>query len=172
MRDGSEMDAIFERASVRRFTEEDVGDQAVERLLRAAMAAPSAGDQRPWEFYVVRDAGLRGRLAEASPFSRPAAAAPVVLVPCMRAEGVRFPECVEQDMSAATENLLLEAVEQGLGAVWMAVAPFADRQLRVARVLDLPEGLRAFALVAVGHPAGEVRPRGAERYDAARVHER
>lgn len=166
------MDALFKRASVRRFTNDKVDDQAIERLMRAAMAAPSAGNQQPWEFYVVRDANLKEQLAAASPFAKPAAAAPVVVVPCMRTEGVRFPECVMQDMSAATENLLLEVVEQGLGAVWMAVAPFEDRQRNVARALDLPENLKAFALVALGHPAAAVQAKGPERYDANRVHMR
>lgn len=166
------MDAIFKRASVRRFTDENVSAGAVERLLRAAMAAPSAGNQQPWEFYVVRDAALKKQLAAASPYAKPAAGAPVVVVPCMRTEGVRFPECAVQDMSAATENLLLEAAEQELGAVWMAVAPFADRQRNVARALELPENLQAFAIVALGHSAAAVQPKGAQRYDAARVHER
>ena len=49
------VDAIFKRASVRRFTEDFVTDDEVRALLRAAMAAPSAGNQQPWEFYVVEN---------------------------------------------------------------------------------------------------------------------
>lgn len=73
-------------------------------------------------------------------------------------------------MSAVTENLLIEAVGQGLGAVWMAVAPFVDRQQNVAYILGLPSSLEAFSLVAVGHPADAVHPKGAGRYDETRIH--
>ena len=163
-------DIIFKRASVRKFTEAPVEDAKIEALLRAGMAAPSAGNQQPWEFYVVRNADVRAKLGEASRFAGPAAAAPVVIVACARTEGVRFEECVPQDMSAAIENILLEAVEQGLGAVWLGIAPLEDRMSAVAAAIDAPDTLSPFALIAVGYAADEAVARGPERYDAERVH--
>lgn len=53
------MDAILERASVRQFSEEPVSEDQIRVLLRAGMAAPSAGNQQPWEFYVVFDEATR-----------------------------------------------------------------------------------------------------------------
>lgn len=163
-------EAIYKRASVRRFTDDPVTDDEVRALLRAAMAAPSAGNQQPWEFYVVRDEAMRVRLSETTPYAKPAAAAPCVIVACAHMPELRFPLCVPQDISAAVENLLLEAVEQGLGAVWLGVAPEPDRVAAVAEVLDLPEGIEPFALVACGRPAEEPTPRGRDRYDESRIH--
>jgi nitroreductase len=83
---------------------------------------------------------------------------------------MRAPGCVPQDLSAAIENLLLEAVHLDLGGVWMAVAPDADRIANVAQIIGNPEGVEPFALVALGHPAKEPTPKGATRYDESRVH--
>ena len=49
------MNEIFTRTSVRNFTEKMPSDDQIELVLKAAMQAPSAGNQRSWEFYVVRD---------------------------------------------------------------------------------------------------------------------
>ena len=161
------MNMIFHRTSIRQYTEEVVSEEQVELLMRAAMAAPSACNQQPWEFYVVSEGTLREKLAGATPFTKPAGRAPLVIVPCYR-EKVAVLPMVTQDMAAATENLLLEADALGLGAVWMGLAPMTQRMQLVREILSIPEGLQPFCLIAVGHPAEERQRQ--ERYDASRVH--
>ena len=162
-------DAIYARASVRAFADEPVSDEQVERLLRAAMAAPSAGNQQPWSWHLTRDPDLRAALAAASPYAAPAARAPLVIVPCMVPGRARHADYCPQDLSAAVENLLLAAVGEGLGAVWMGIAPEPERMAAVSAALGLLEGEEPFALVAVGVPARDPRPTGAGRYDPALV---
>lgn len=164
------VDAIFKRASVRSFTDEPVTDDEVRALLRAAMAAPSGGNQQPWEFYVVRDRETLDRLAGVTPYAKPAASATCAIVPCMRTEGLRFPSLAVQDVSAAVENLLLEAVDQGLGAVWMGIAPAPEDMAAVAGIVGAPAGLEPFAIIACGRPEQEPVAKGADRYDESRVH--
>lgn len=77
------------------------------------------------------------------------------------------PEYFEIDMSAAVENLLLQADALGLGAVWMGIAPDQGRMDAVRKVLDIPENLHAFALVPCGYPAEERAQE--DRYDVNRV---
>lgn len=84
-----------------------------------------------------------------------------------RTQGLRFPEYWQQDLGACTQNLLLEAEHQGLGAVWMGIAPLEERMRAVAEILGLGEGLQAFALVAVGYPAEKAAPH--DRFDPSRV---
>lgn len=163
------IEQIAKRASVRRFKDEPVSDEAITELMRAAMAAPSGGNQQPWEFYVVRDADLRQKLAQASPYAKCAATAPVVIVPCTR-EDIPLEECAPMDMSAAIENMLLECVSLGLGAVWMAVAGYPDRIHAVRKALGIPANLTPFAMVPCGVPEGDVSAHGPERYDETRVH--
>ncbi|MBO7726123.1 MAG: nitroreductase family protein, partial [Thermoguttaceae bacterium] len=55
------MNEIFKRVSIRKFEDRPIEPEKIEAILRAAMAAPSAGNQQPWEFYVVRN---REKIAE------------------------------------------------------------------------------------------------------------
>lgn len=161
------MDAIFHRVSIRRYADRPVEQAKVEQMLRAAMAAPSAGNQQPWEYYVVTDPQKKAELAACSPYARCAENAPLVFVACCRKD-VRMPEYAQIDTSASVENLLLEADAQGLGAVWLGIAPLAERMRQVEAALAMPATLEAFALIACGYPA-EQRPQQ-DRYDPARVH--
>lgn len=161
------MDEIFERVSVRRFTPEPVGAEDEERLLRAAMAAPSARNQQPWEFYVVTSPSVLHELSACSPYAGCLSGAPLGIAVCSRRD-CAVPEYAEIDCSAATENLLLEAVSLGLGAVWLGIAPRRERMGAVREALGIPDDLEPFALVACGHPA-EGRPQE-DRFDERRVH--
>lgn len=163
----TKMNSIFHRVSIRKYEEKPVEQEKITQMLKAAMAAPSACNQQPWEFYVVTDKNVIERLSEASPYAKCAKDAPLVFVPCYRTEGIA-PDYFEIDLSAAVENLLLEADYLGLGAVWMGIAPDEGRMNAVKEVLDIPEHLRAFALVPCGYPA-EARAQQ-DRYEESRVH--
>ena len=161
------MDSIFHRTSIRKFTDQEVEPEKVEMLMRAAMAAPSAGNQQPWSFYLVKDRETAGKLSQCSPYAGCAKGAALVIAACYGGT-LKFPEYAEIDMSACTENLLLEADALGLGAVWLGIAPLQERMDAVKQVLDLPEGTRCFALIACGYPAEEKTQQ--DRYDESRVH--
>ncbi len=161
------MDAIFERTSIRRFTDREVEEDKIEKILRAGMAAPSGGNQQPWEFVVVRDEETIKRLSQSSPYAGCAANAKVVIVPCYRSQGLMYPELVDMDMSACVENMLLEITELGLGGVWLSIAPYKDRMSKAEEVLGTGSELRCFALIPVGYPAGNAAQR--DRYEADRV---
>lgn len=161
------MNGIFHRTSIRKYRDGKVENEKVERLLRAAMAAPSACNQQPWEYYVVTDRQKLAALAASSPYAGCAKNAPLAFVACYRA-ACTAPEYAQIDLSASVENLLLEADAQGLGTVWLGIAPIAERMERVAEILELPEGLKAFAIIPCGYPAEEKEQEN--RYDVSRVH--
>lgn len=146
------MDEIFIRRSVREFTDEPVSEEDVTRLLEAAMSAPSAQNQQAWEFVVVDDPESIRRLSIASPYAKPAGRAPVCIVPMGVKGDMKVPAMWEQDMGAAVENLLLEAVTLGLGTCWIGIAPVDDRMETVRKVVGAPEDRMPFCLIAVGHP--------------------
>ncbi len=157
-------EAMEKRRSVRSFDAgREVAMELVEELLRCACQAPSAGNVQPWRFVVVRDAGLRVRLAEAALGQSFLAEAPVVIVVCAdlaahaASYGRRGVELYAvQDTAAAIENLLLCATALGLGACWVG----AFREDEVTRALRLARDIRPLALVPVGYPAREeVQPR-------------
>ncbi len=161
------MNSIFHRVSIRKYQETAVEKEKIEKVLRAAMAAPSACNQQPWEYYVVTNKEKMEQLSQSSPYSGCAKGAPVVFVACYQTECARS-EYAQIDMSASVENLLLEADNQGLGAVWIGIAPIEERMKKVAEIMDMPERLTAFALIACGYPAEE-RPQQ-DRYEESRVH--
>ena len=111
---GITMNEIYTRVSIRKFEDRPVEPEKITQLLKAAMQAPSAGNQQPWEFYVVTDKEKIKALSESNPYAGCAAGAPVGIVPCYKTEGARFPMYCEIDLSIATENLWLEAASLGL----------------------------------------------------------
>ena len=148
---------LFERRfSCRRFTDTPLDRDAITPLLEAARWAPSGGNLQPWRFVVVRDRVRRQELARVAYGQSSLAQAPAVIAVCAvpedsaRIYGDRGRElyCL-QDSAAAAENLLLAAVEAGLGGCWVG----AFDEAGVIRVLGLEAGWRPVALVALGHPA-------------------
>ena len=165
------MNEIFTRRSVRKFLPQPVEEEKIEKMLRAGMAAPSAGNQQPWEFYVVRDKKILQDLSHCSLYAGCAAKAPAAIVVCSRDDNMRFHAFANLDLSACVENILLEAVCLGLGAVWLGVAPYASRELNVRRAIGIPKGLTAFAVIPVGYAADTVEERAKEdRFDPERIH--
>ncbi len=161
---------VMRRSSVRAFSGEAVGEAEWDALLRAAMAAPSAVNCQPWEFIVVTDREKLKALAEALPYAKMAASAAGALVACAvpaRAFG-GSKELAIIDTSLACENFLLAAEASGLGAVWTALFPEAAREKAVHRLLGIPEGVIALALIPLGHPAGKQTPK--DKYRKEFIH--
>lgn len=161
------IECIKERRSIRRLTGE-VNDATIGRLLEAATLAPSAGNRQPWFFYVVKNREVKEQLVQAAYGQGFLLEAPVVIVVCADPEesAARYGDrgrdlyCL-QDTAAAIENLLLAATAYGLGATW--VGAFSEE--RVVMALDMPEGYRPVALIPVGIPAEEPKPRPRKNLD-------
>lgn len=111
------MDSILNRKSIKKYKDIEVSDKIVEDLLRAAMVAPSAGNEQPWEFIVLRDKRIMKKITEFHPYSRMLLNADVAIVVCGDEAKEKFKGYWVQDCSAATENILLAAEDKGLGAV-------------------------------------------------------
>ncbi len=156
---------LLSRRSIRAFTSEPVSDAQVQALLEAAMAAPSANNRKPWQFVAVRQAELRQKLAQTHRYSGMAAQSPLVIVVLAEEEtSIHF----VPDTSAATQNILLQAVAMGLGAVWVGIYPYTEREAYVREALDIPDSLRVLCLIPIGHPAEKRSPR--TQFDPAKVH--
>ncbi|MEA3326501.1 MAG: nitroreductase family protein [Chloroflexota bacterium] len=163
------LDAIFTRRSVRDFTHDPVSLEDVEQLLRAGMQAPSAGNEQPWHFIVIDDPDILHAVPEFHPYSMMLLDAPLAIQVCSSDRKLEKKRASWiQDCSAATQNILLAAHALGLGAVWLGIFPNAERVSGMQKLLDIPEDIRPFALVAVGHPA--VKPEPVDRFDQARIH--
>lgn len=163
------MEEIFIRRSIRKFTNQPVEPEKVDKLLRAAMQAPSAANQQAWEFIVLQDKEHLAKIAETSPYAKPAAGSAVTFVLLADENKMKVPTGWEQDMGAASENLLLEAVHLGLGGVWLGVATADSVAENVRHLFELPKNIRPFALISIGYP-DEQKNQFVDRYQADRVH--
>ena len=162
---------IVTRTSVRRYTDQPVSADDTDALLHAAMCAPTGVNRQPWELIAVDDASLRERLAAALPYAKMAAHAPLVIVVCGNED--RFLDGDDstlwvQDVSAASENILLAAHSLGLGGVWTCLYPHDDRMKAVAEILNIPAGVVPFSLIPIGHPLTAQPPM--DKWKPERVH--
>ena len=161
-------DALLTRRSIRKYTEEPVSDEVIKTLLEAAMAAPSAGNQQPWHFIVIRDRAILDDIPKLHPYAQMVKEAPVAIVVCGDQRSVKYKDYWPQDCAAAAQNLLLAAHANNLGAVWCGVYPNEERVGPLRELLGIPPGVSPFSLIGMGHPDEEKPP--AERFDASRMH--
>lgn len=165
------LENIMTRVSVRQFTGEKISDEQIDILLRAAMAAPSAINKQPWAFIVVTDEALMAKLGEALPYSRCSNKPACAFIPCgdlsKAIEGEMAAFWIN-DVSAATENLLLAAHAMGLGAVWTGLHPDMNRAAMVQQMLGLPEHIIPLCVVPVGVPAEQ--PEVKDKYKPENIH--
>jgi nitroreductase len=163
-------DYILGRRSVRVYSPGEVDESAVTKLLEAAMAAPSAMTKDPWRFIVVRDRQALAALAALHPGAAMLSAAAMAIVVCGDLDAA-FEHNISyllQDCSAATENLLLAAHAQGLGACWVGIHPGEVLLKRVRELLALPAAVVPVAVVSLGQPGEQPPPR--TRFNAQYIH--
>jgi nitroreductase len=162
------IDAIMTRRSIRKYTDRAVPDELVFQLLKAAMAAPSAGNEQAWQFIVIRDRALLDAIPKFHPYAAMLKYASVAVLVCGDLTLEKYKGYWVQDCSAATQNLLLAATAKGLGAVWTGVYPLEDRVAGMRKLLGLPEHIVPLSLVPIGFPAEQ--PARADRFNAGRVY--
>jgi len=161
-------EAIHGRRSIRQYTDQKVPEDAIEELLKAAMAAPSANNEQPWHLVVIDDRDTLDAVPDWHPYAAMLAQAPLAIVICADTRNGQCKDYWVQDCSAAIQNMLLAAHAKGLGAVWLGVHPEEDRVRKTQELLALPKDVIPLAFVAVGYPAEQKPPE--DRFDAGRVH--
>jgi len=160
---------IQRRRSIRQYQKgAEVSEGQVETLLRAAMSAPSAGNQQPWHFIVVRDRAKLEAIMQIHPYAGMLKTASLAVVVCGDLSNESFNRYWAQDCAAATQNLLLAAANSGLGTCWCGVHPRPEREEGFRKLFALPGNIAPFAVIAVGVPAEQKAP--ADYYDPARIH--
>lgn len=156
------LDNIATRTSIRDYEARPVEKEKVEKMLRAAMAAPTAMNKQPWHFVVVDQRSVLDSLADANPNAKMLLKAPLAIVVCgdmnkvIEGGGRDF---WIQDASAATENLLLAAHAMGLGAVWTGAYPSEERSKAISATLSLPDNLVPLNMIVIGYPAEHPQPK-------------
>jgi len=161
-------DIIISRRSIRKYTSIPVSQEQIEKLLQAAMYAPSANNLQPWHFVVVTERSLLNKIIQAHPYANMLKEAPLAIVVCADENIDKTEGYWVQDCSAATLNILLAAHAMELGSVWLGVYPRKERILAISTIFNLPENIHPLSIIAIGHPDEQkVIP---SRYLKERIH--
>ncbi|MBR1549524.1 MAG: nitroreductase family protein [Bacteroidales bacterium] len=175
------MQNILSRKSVRSYNGDTIPAAVMDNLLKAAMAAPSGRDLRPWQVVVMTDKSQYETVFEGNFNMQKFMESGAVLILCADTtftaptrEDPDGPAVTQvnqlwrDDMGAVTENLLLAVEAYNLGACWTACYPYADRMDPIKKALQLPPTVVPYAVVPIGYPSTENSPK--DKWDPARVH--
>ena len=147
---------IHQRKSVRQYVDLPVPEEKIDTMLRSAMAAPTARNIQPWQFYVITNRETLNQLADELPYAKMLSQAPLAIV--VAGDTQKGNPNEEQffnwalDCSAATQNLLLAAEALGLGALWTGVYPYKARIAAVSKALDLSPHIIPLNIIPIGYP--------------------
>ncbi len=133
------------------------------------MQAPSALNQQPWEFIVVENKTALQKLSQAMPDAKPVSNSELTLILVANSKKFRYEPDWELDMSAAAQNILLEAVHLELGAVWMSITSDDSAINYVREMYELPSDIKPFALIAIGYPESN-KNHFIDRYNTEKIH--
>ena len=162
---------IMSRTSVRKFKQQAVEDAKIEALLRAGMASPTSGDMQPWHFVVLKDKKDIERYAASNKYhAEDIKKTPLFIFVCAdttRMTEGQGKELWVQDLSAASENILLAAHAMGLGACWTTIYPIQKKVNGISRTLKLPGNLIPLNGIIIGYPDEPLQPK--DKWDEKKI---
>ena len=160
------LETIFNRKSVRKYTQQPVEKEKLETLVRAGMAAPSSRDRRTWEFIIVTDRDILDTMGDGLPLARMLKETKQAIIVC--GDTVKSGNAWQLDCSAAAQNVLLAAESLGLGAVWTASYPYPERMKVVRDALQLPDHVIPLTVIPIGYPIGIEKPK--DKFNKKQIH--
>ena len=163
------MNEIFTRRSVRSFLDKEVEMEKIDRLVRAGMQAPSAKNQQGWKFAIVNNKEKIVELSKFKTYAAPLANAPLGIIVLGDMDNMDVPHYWQQDLSAAIQNIMLEAVSLELGSGWLGVAPNEEIMDKVSDIIKLDKNLAPLAVLAIGYPSKTDANKFIDRYDESKV---
>ena len=164
---------VEKRRSIRRYEDKPVEPEKIDRLIEAALRAPSSRGFNPWEFVVVADGVLLEKLSKAKPhgasFLKDASLGIVVCVD---------PEKCDvwiEDASIASIYIHLAAESMELGSCWIQIRKRMHDQAKTAEqyireLLNIPKNLNIESMIAIGYPAEKKSPYPKEDLQFEKVH--
>lgn len=161
-------EAIFNRRSIRKYTDKKISKESIDKLLTAAMVAPSAMNTQAWQFLVLNKREIIDSLVEAIPHAGMVKEASAAILVCADESIENNITYNLQNTAASIQNILLGAHAIGLGACWIAVYPLEDIVKNVKELFNLPEKIIPIAVISLGVPGEELKCEN--RYKEAKVH--
>jgi nitroreductase len=143
------LEMIKTRRSIRKYKPDPISEEEMNKILEAGRWAPSADNNQPWRFIVLRSQEMRKKLADTLTWGRFLSQAPLGIAVTVNPGASNHPV---EDGAAATQNMLLEAHSLGLGGCWIGTYDSSDEE-NAKKVLNVPEDEKLLSVIAIGHPA-------------------
>lgn len=152
------LDLLMKRRSIRKYKNEQIPKEIIDKILQGALTSPTSKNRRPWELVVVQDSKILHRLGETRGHaSRPIANAPLAIVV------IADPNSSEiwiEDTSIISAVIQLMAQSQGLGSCWIQVRGRVNENNEnvedlVKDILNIPEGYNVATMISIGYPDEE-----------------
>ena len=163
------LETIFTRRSVRKFNNKEISQENIETLLKAAMSAPSARNEQPWQFLVINDRKILDKIPSVHEYAQMCLQAQAAIITCANLSAYKYDDTFwVQDMSAATQNILLAVRALDLGAVWVGVYPNEQRINAVSKLFELPAKVIPFSIIPIGYT--DALQKEVDRFQNDKVH--
>lgn len=160
--------AILQRRSIRKYSGKKLSKQLVDDLLKAAMYAPSAMNNQAWQFVVVDDRQKLDEVLKVISYAEMLKSSQAAILICGDLNLEKNIDYIQQNCSAATQNLMLWAHGVGLGSCWIGVYPVKETVSGLQKLFNLPEYVVPISMVSLGYPAEN--PIAEERFKPEKVH--
>lgn len=161
------LEEVWKRQSIRKYQNRPVEKEKIEELLRAAMNAPTARNTQSWRFLVVTNREALDSMTDLQPYTGMMKTAYCAIIVMGDKNASQPDEYLYVDGAAAIENMLIEAVHQGLGTCWCAIGPRQERIDNFRKYYNIEDHLIPIAAVAVGY-GDEIKDK-VDRYDPDKV---
>jgi nitroreductase len=162
------LEALKTRRSIRKYENRSISDDRIKEILSCAMFAPSAFDYQPWHFLVINKKEIFNDILKVATHAEMIKEASHVIIICGDKKLEENDGLLIQDISAATENLLLAAHSIGLGSVWVGIYPFDEIVQGIKKLFNIPDNIIPVSMAVLGY-ANE-KPEQPERYKQDRIH--
>ena len=153
------MDVIFNRRSIRKYTDQPVSKDIIEYFIKCGLSAPTANNFQPCHFIVITDREKLDEITTVHPYAAILKHAPLAILVCGDLKRQANPGYLSLDCAAATENILLAVTAKKLGAVWLGVYPREERMAGIKKIFHIPDHILPAALISIGYPAEEKSPK-------------
>lgn len=161
-------ETITTRRSIRSYIDKEITDETIKKLIEAAVSAPSAGNQQPWQFIIIDDQKIFDELIKIHPASKMLKKANKAILVCGDLNLETYKGYWMIDCSAATQNILLAAHSKNIGSCWIGIYPREERIKLLQKILATPENIIPFSMISLGYT--EEKTCTVDRYEEKRIH--
>jgi len=161
-------DALLTRRSIRKYKDQKISKEDIDKILKAAMFAPSAMNLQAWQFIVINEKEVLIETIKSIPYAELLSQSAAAIIVCGDSLIEKNESWLLQNCSASTQNILLAAHGIGIGSCWIAIHGMDDVYKNIKTQFKLPENIVPVSLISLGYPDEEVKAE--ERFKQNKIH--